>query len=148
MKSRTTLLLLSLLFTLSAFGQQHFRYNIEKIEYTEQAGDWEGCSFRFTINKDRTVDYIADSTYCGKTGKQQYLDTATYYTIVATLNKMDFPKWKHHYNYCIDCGREFLRITYNGGKTTITGVDGGEGPKDLLTILRFLYGLKDTQHWK
>ena len=130
------IILISLLTTYTVYGQHKLRYQIEKIEYDSWPGDWEGCSFTFTINADRTIEYKADSTYCKPMiGKYQ-------------TNNIKFPKLKDRYGYGIDCGGSVLTITYNNGKAKkITVVCGGD-PKALEDILHLLYGLKDTEHWK
>src|ERR1700722_18178108 len=117
------LLILSAYFTLSAIGQASSHYHIEKIEFKSIPGDWEGCSFSFTIHDDRTVDYKADSMYCGVIGKHQVIDEGTYNSIITRLNKMNFPKLRDQYNGAVEGGNH-LWITYDNGKTKSIYVAG------------------------
>lgn len=147
---RVLILMVAGLFCINAFGQQASPYRIEKIEYKNKAGDWEGCSFNLTIDSNKTVEYIADSLYCKPLlGKHQSIDKEYYDTLIGMLNKSKFQKLKDSYGEGVDVGIDVLTVTYNTGKTKkIIVIGGNNEPKALKDILHLLHSLKDTEHWK
>jgi len=143
------IILISLLATLNAFGQDALHNTIKKIEYQSWPGDWEDCSFKIIIDANCTVEYKGDSIYCKPIiGKHQRINKNNFDSLIGMLDKIKFQELKDRYGYGVDCGGSVLTIIYNNGKAKKVTVICGDEPKGLGDILHLLYGLKDTEQWK
>ncbi len=123
-------------------------HNIERIEY-KTSGCYGTCPiFSLNIFKDRYAKYYAERFNKTEGIFTAKIDTASFNTLIVTLNYTDFPALENSYAVgWTDDQTATLTITYDHGKIKKISDYGLQGSYGLQAVYQMLFNLRNNQNW-